>query len=172
MGRECSDCCQWRDNCEFSSNQWRKGNGSSRCKYCVGGYPKYQCGQCDRVFKTQNELNMHMQVHRPRNVACPLCGEARFRSGANAVQHVESGYCTACKGADYARQQIYEFSRRQQGMQPFLNDVPMLTDGGVYDSVPDYPYHCPQCAKSFRQMSQLLQHQDQKHDRYTRRIGY
>jgi predicted nucleic acid-binding Zn ribbon protein len=57
-------------------------------------------------------------------------------------------------------------------MQPFLNDVPMLTDGGVYDSVPDYPYHCPQCAKSFRQMSQLLQHQDQKHDRYTRRIGY
>ena len=139
-----------------------KGDGSSRCKDCVGGgcsYSQFQCGQCNRVFKSQNQLNMHMQVHRPRNVACPLCGVQKFRSGANAVQHVESGYCTACTGADFARQQIYEYARRQQGMQRFMNGTPM-------------PYQCPECTKSFRQLSQLLQHQDQKHGRHTRRIGY
>lgn len=114
---------------------------------------------------------MHMQVHRPRNVACPICGEQRFRSGANAVQHVESGYCTGCRGQDNARQQIYEYARRQSSMQPFLNGTPMLTYGDNYSSVPDLPYQCQQCAKSFRQLSQLLQHQDQKHGRY-RSIGY
>lgn len=115
---------------------------------------------------------MHMQVHRPRSVACPICGEQRFRSGANAVQHVESGYCTGCRGQDNARQQIYEYARRQSGMQPYLNGTPLLTNGGYNNSVPDFPYQCTVCAKSFRQLSQLLQHQDQKHGRYTRQIGY
>ena len=88
------------------------------------------------------------------------------------IRHVESGYCTACTGAGFARQQIYEYARRQQGMQRFMNGTPMLTNGGYNDSVPDYPYQCPECTKSFRQLSQLLQHQDQKHGRHTRRIGY
>ena len=48
----------------------------------------------------------------------------------------------------------------------------MLMKGGYRDnSVPDFPYRCNECAKSFHQ---LLQHQDQKHNRFsfTRRIGY
>ena len=172
MGRYCSECDEWCSNSQFSSNQWRKGDGCSRCKSCVGGGINFQCGECYRQFNSQNELNMHMQVHRTRNVACPICGEQRFRSGANAVQHVESGYCTGCRGQDNARQQIYEFAQRQSGMQQFLTGTPMLTNGGHYDSIPDFPYQCRECAKSFRQMSQLLQHQDQKHNRYTHRIGY
>ena len=76
MGRYCSDCGDWCSNSSFSRNQWRKGDGYSRCKDCVGGY-SYQCGECDRVFDSQNGLNMHMQVHRPKNVACPACGERR-----------------------------------------------------------------------------------------------
>ena len=171
MGRFCSGCDEWCSRGQFSSNQWRKGNGCSRCTSCVGGGFKYQCGQCYREFNTQNELNMHMQVHRPRNVACPICGEQRFRSGANAVQHVESGYCSGCYGRDNARQQIYDFARSQSGMQPYLSGTPMITNGGYHDSVPDFPYQCTACAKSFRQLSQLLQHQDQKHGRYTRQIG-
>lgn len=173
MGRYCSECNEWRVCSEFSRNQWRKGDGCSRCNTCVSGFRKFQCGECYREFNTQNQLNMHMQVHRPRNVACPICGEQRFRSGANAVQHVESGYCSGCYGSqDYARQQIYQFAQRQSGMQPFLNGTPMLTNGGYNNSVPDFPYQCPECARSFRQLSQLLQHQDQKHGRYTRQIGY
>ena len=100
-----------------------KGEGASRCKDCVSGppppapvYPSYECHECGRVFANSNELNMHMQVHRPRNVACPVCGETRFRSGANAVQHVESGYCTGCRGQDRARENIYKYAQSQLEM--------------------------------------------------------
>lgn len=183
MVRYCSECDEWCSSSQFSSNQWRKGDGFSRCKLCVvpnhsqqayttQHVQSFQCGQCYREFNSRNELNMHMQVHRPRNIQCPICGDRRFRSGANAVQHVESGYCTGCVGKDNARQQIFDFARKQNGMQQFMNGTPMLTNGEYCDSVPDFPYQCRECAKSFRQMSQLLQHQDQKHGRYTQRIGY
>uniref|UniRef100_A0A7S2YSA1 C2H2-type domain-containing protein n=1 Tax=Entomoneis paludosa TaxID=265537 RepID=A0A7S2YSA1_9STRA len=183
MGRVCSDCNSYQSCSQFSSNQWRKGDGYSRCKDCVsgfsnsGGYDSYsydyfECSQCSRTFNNQNELNMHMQVHRPRNVSCPVCGETRFRSGANAVQHVESGYCTGCRGQDQAREQIYRFAAKQKSMRPFMNSTPMLEygDGSDY-GVPDLPYHCPDCSKPFRHLSQLLQHQDQKHGS-TRMISY
>mmetsp|Transcript_17434 Transcript_17434/g.25177 ORF Transcript_17434/g.25177 Transcript_17434/m.25177 type:complete len:176 (+) Transcript_17434:30-557(+) len=167
MGRACSSCNQYKSNSNFSRNQWMKGDGFSRCKDCVNGYCRsYQCSTCNRVFNNQNELNMHMQVHRERNVACPVCGDCRFRSGANAVQHVESGYCRGCRGQDNARMQIYKFAHSQRGMSSYLtNSTPQLEWGGYEDSdIPDYPYCCPDCNKSFRQLSQLLQHKDQKHN--------
>mmetsp|Transcript_24658 Transcript_24658/g.53411 ORF Transcript_24658/g.53411 Transcript_24658/m.53411 type:complete len:196 (-) Transcript_24658:146-733(-) len=194
VGRSCSDCGDYLASSCFSSNQWRKGPGVSRCKGCVsggsggyggyggyggggGGYEgvhlSYQCHECFRNFNSQNELNMHMQVHRPRNVSCPICGETRFRSGANAVQHVESGYCSGCRGASNARDQIYRFASSQMSMNHYLTDPPMLTNGTGYGGgqTPAYPYCCPECSKSFRQLSQLLQHQDSKHNN-TRMLTY
>jgi len=171
MGRYCADCELYLSNSQFSSNQWRKGDGNSRCRDCVDGSTKYGCGECGRSFQTQNELNMHMQVHRPRDVACPICGERRFRSGANAVQHVESGYCSGCRGRDNARQEIYRYASGKSVMQPYMSGTPLLTDGSGTTIVPDFPYHYPDCAKSFRNLSQLLQHQDQKHRNY-RTLGY
>ena len=129
----------------------------------------YQCTECHREFNSQNELNMHMQVHRPREFRCPVCGDVRFRSPANAVQHIESGYCRGCLGKDNARRQIYEHVQRNAG-----GSNPMLTNGGGHPyggSVPDFPYQCQQCTKSFRQLSQLMQHMDQKHNRM-RMLGY
>ena len=211
MGRYCAECEEWLTNSNFSSNQWRKGEGCSRCKDCVSGYNNnnqqqqqqhfigggsfirsesgieqslrrihmtgfvqqiYQCGECHRNFNSQNELNMHMQVHRPRSVACPICGERKFRTGANAVQHVESGHCSGCSGRDNARRQIYEFAHRQPSMQGFMNGTPLLTNGGNNYGVPDHPYQCRECTKSFRQLSQLMQHQDQKHNNTRMRLGY
>jgi DNA-directed RNA polymerase subunit RPC12/RpoP len=192
MGRYCADCGDYLNSSEFSSNQWRKGD-SARCRQCVEscyGYSysyecpdcsqsfgsqseltrhvdqchRFACGICHREFKTQNNLNMHMQVHRPKTVACPVCGDQRFKSGANAVQHVESGFCRGCKGQANARQQIYDFASRQRAMRPHMSDVPLLENGGRGgQGVPDFPYCCAECSKSFRQLSQLLQHQDQKH---------
>lgn len=150
-----------------------KGEGNSRCKFCVNNTlstahqpppPSFRCVECNREFNNQNELIMHMQVHRPRAVTCILCGERSFKSAANMVQHVESGYCTACKGSDNARQQIYGFANSQRGMQPYMTNTPLLTNGGNnYQGVPDLPYKCQECTKSFRQLSQLLQHMDNKH---------
>lgn len=191
MGRCCAQCRNFLPNNDFSSNQWRKGEGCSRCSDCVSGGGSqyhtgyaaveyqppppvytYTCSQCSRNFNNQNQLNMHMQVHRPRNVACPVCGDTRFRSPANAVQHVESGYCTGCKGQDNARQQIYQFAQRKGGMQQYMDLTPLLTYGGGNNAIPDLPYKCPHCVnKSFRHLSQLMQHSDQKHNN-TRMLGY
>jgi len=179
MVRYCSNCNRYCEPSAFSSNQRRKG-ADSRCKDCVGGRhyggsasPSFSCGTCGGNFNSQNELNMHMQVHRPRDVACPVCRETRFRSGANAVQHVESGYCTGCVGQDNARRAIYDYASQQGQMRPYISHIPMLTNGSYGGgNVPDYPYSCPQCVnKSFRQLSQLLQHNDQKHNNVNR-IGY
>ena len=118
---------------------------------------------------------MHMQVHRPKTVKCPICGEERFKSGANAVQHVESGHCRGCRGTkDNARRQIYEFAKRQGGMNRYMTDTPLLEYGGGSRNgpVPDYPYRCPECNKSFQNLSQLMQHQDNKHSNRHNLIGY
>ncbi|KAL7576684.1 hypothetical protein ACA910_005610 [Epithemia clementina (nom. ined.)] len=88
--RNCAQCTATLKRGDYSANQWRKGEGSSLCYDCVDNPSLYRCRVCDRCFDNNNQLNMHLQVHRPRNVACPVCGERRFRSGANAVQHVES----------------------------------------------------------------------------------
>lgn len=163
-GRTCCQCGEWKSN--YSSNQWRKGDGSSRCVDCVDGvhYVSITCDVCRRSFNTQNELNMHMQVHRPKTVSCPVCSVQRFRSAANAVQHVESGYCTGCVGRDNAREQIYKFASGTRQMQQFVTQHPMLEYGDYTDSgVPDYPYQCPQCDTCYRNLSQLMQHQDQRH---------
>ena len=170
MGRHCAECNYFLDRSRFSSNQWRKGDGVSRCVGCVEGRcVYYKCYECERVFDNQNELKMHTQVHRPRDVACPVCGDRRFRSGANAVQHVESGYCRGCRGANNARRQIYDFASQQNGMQRYMTERPLLTNGASQHhggGVPDHPYRCPECSRAFRQLSQLMQHRDQKHGNY------
>mmetsp|Transcript_11022 Transcript_11022/g.18276 ORF Transcript_11022/g.18276 Transcript_11022/m.18276 type:complete len:180 (-) Transcript_11022:206-745(-) len=179
MVRYCAECGDWCGGDLFSNNQWRKGN-NARCLDCVNGTnnnayqyvaPTYECDECHRTFGDQNQLTMHMQVHRPRNVACPVCHEQRFASGANAVQHVESGYCTGCRGTENARDSIYKFAQQQRGMRPHMANVPMLTNGSHNSGTPDFPYQCNQCQKSFRQMSQLLQHNDAKHGQ-TRLLSY
>jgi DNA-directed RNA polymerase subunit RPC12/RpoP len=180
MGRVCAACDCYLSCSSFSRNQWMKGDGYTRCYDCVDNNqweppaPSYQCTTCNRVFNSQNELNMHQQVHRPRNVACPVCGDRRFRSGANAVQHVESGYCSGCPGQGNARQQIYNFASKQNKMHQYMTEVPMLTYNGyeTNNEVPAFPYECRECFISFRQLSQLLQHQDQKHGNSNLRLGY
>jgi len=176
MARKCAQCKQYLDGDEYSLNQWMKAEGLSRCIDCVQNNKiPFKCKECFRIFGDENQLLMHAQVHRPRTIACPICGDTRFKSGANAVQHVESGYCTGCVGKDNARAQIYEYVSKAAPMRQFLTNAPMIGyDYGNHDrSVPDFPYKCPDCNKMFKQLSQLMQHQDQKHnEQMTLRIGY
>ena len=76
-------------------------------------------------------LKMHIQVHEPRTVSCPVCGDQRFRSTTNAVQHVESGSCRGCKGKENARQQIFKFISNKQvrNVQLKCEYTPTITPG-------------------------------------------
>ncbi|KAL3821991.1 hypothetical protein ACHAXA_002977 [Cyclostephanos tholiformis] len=172
MGRFCAECHQWCQSGDFSRNQWTKGDGCSRCVDCVGA--PLQCSECLMTFVDQNALNMHMQVHRPRLITCIVCKSRHFKTSANMVQHVESGYCTGCTGKDNARNQIYDLASQLRGMQPYMTGISLLTNGGGGHGgggVPEFPYQCRQCDRSFRQLSQLMQHQDNKHNN-TRMLQY
>merc|ERR1711963_147310 len=92
------------------------------------------CDICDRIFDNhwnpvvnENSLRQHMQVHKPRNVRCPLCREVRFKSGANVVQHIEEGYCSSCRGKDNARRQIQRFMKSNPAARQFIRNAPALT---------------------------------------------
>ena len=46
MGRTCWECADWKSCSQFSSNQWRKGDGASRCRDCIGGGGGAYAGYC------------------------------------------------------------------------------------------------------------------------------
>ena len=125
------------------------------------------CPECNKMFDhpsgnrkhIENMLRQHMQVHQPRTVSCPVCGDQRFRSTTNAVQHVESGSCRGCKGKENARKQIYEFIGSREESRRLLAETPALEWGGGERGVPDLPYKCQVCGKRYKQVSSLMQHQ-------------
>lgn len=180
MGRQCYECGAWLENWDFSANQRRKGALAKcvscvaekqqpvTCPHCYGTFSSQNaldmhlqkcrptCTICQRSFSQRHDLDQHMKTHRPKNVSCPVCGAQRFGSGADAVAHVESGYCTGCRGADNARRQIYDFTR--QKAPQFIADLPMIEDGYGGSYVPDEPYKCA-CGRSFRNLSAMMAHQ-------------
>ena len=113
------------------------------------------------------------QPPRQRTVPCPGCGKLHFTMGDTA-QHFESGRCASCPGQDNARQAAYAFARQQEqaagaGGAFTMRGQQMLTFNGAgeqdytagYESG-GYNYKCPGCAKQFRQLSALLNHQSAK----------
>ena len=164
MPLKCAQCRTWKDHDDFSNNQLRKGEGAARCAPCVIGY---HCPDCDRSFNNSNELKMHAQVHRPKTISCPICGQGRYASAANAVQHFESGYCVCCPGRDNARQKIFEFTQQRGEMRHMLASPPLQLGyqyGYENEAVPDLPYACQYCDKMFKNLSQLMQHCDNRHN--------
>eukprot|EP00457_Paulinella_chromatophora_P017749 gb/GEZN01018868.1/.p1 GENE.gb/GEZN01018868.1/~~gb/GEZN01018868.1/.p1 ORF type:complete len:210 (-),score=6.74 gb/GEZN01018868.1/:33-662(-) len=149
-------------------------NMNTHMMYCKCRPPTFACKVCDREFINENSLHQHMKVHKPKKVSCPVCGVRRFASAANAVQHVESGYCPGCRGKKEARQAIYEYTGKKA--PHLLRPVPVITDGrSAFRSkrVPEHPYECSHCGKAFHNMSQMLQHEEDKHRvKSAYRIGY
>jgi len=141
-----------------------------------------RCSTCKRLFDKShdetanlNSLQQHMKTHLPKNVSCPICGDQKFASATNAVQHVESGYCRGCRGANNARNRIYGFVQGNEASRGLINSqFRAITNGSDYtgNTTPDFPYECSQCGKLFRQMSQLMQHSSDKHGQNFRSIGY
>ncbi|UPK96644.1 hypothetical protein LCI18_007579 [Fusarium solani-melongenae] len=56
-------------------------------------YTNY-CKACDKKFRNENELRMHLnsKTHRGNNVRCPFCTR-NYTSATGVVHHLESGSC-------------------------------------------------------------------------------
>ena len=131
------------------------------------------CNVCFKVFATKNQMKGHMKdtdhglEPRKRDVACPLCRVKKFKSSSGAVAHVESGSCTNCQGKDKARQAVFGFVCAKKGAQGMLAQPAQLQfgglPGGAKGPVPDSPYRCAECGKTFGQVSSMMQHQQSKH---------
>ena len=145
------------------------------------------CNVCFKVFASQTGMNCHMKAKHmdskhmnskhvlepripgmKRDVACPLCRVKKFKSSCGAVSHVESGSCTSCQGKDKARQTVFDFVCAKKGARGLLAKPLQLQfagspAGGARGPVPDSPYRCAECGKTFEKVSGMMQHQKAKH---------
>lgn len=123
--------------------------------------------KADTAHNVRNHASATLQKMkaylRPGNhFSCPLCGLNRFLSAGGAAQHVESGRCPHCPGAENARNQIYNFVSSHPKSKGLLN--PMLTNGyGGQGSTNSDWYRCNHCERTFPQLSSLLSHKADKH---------
>jgi hypothetical protein len=161
----CVHCNQTSNR--FSPYEYACGqrDGDATCKDCERGVPR--CTICTREFigknfrDSLNQLKMHRQSHLPRAVTCPVCrSDRKFRSGADAILHLESGYCEGCRGQANAKQQIYEYVSRHAPQ--FVSSHPLLEWDGSFGRDPEYS--CKICGKVFTALSSLMQHETAKHN--------
>ena len=153
VGRKCADCGDMEPASNYSTNQWWKGSGQSKCKWCVN--KRVRCDICGKNFIGMNQLKQHKQVHLPRNVRCPGCGEQRFRRVADAVAHYENGYCDSCRDVSQAQRNVKNFAKSI----PALNGMLRLTNGDNNEQ----HLECPKCYKRCRQHHSLLRHLEDAH---------
>ena len=149
------------DRYSFSDNQWRKGNGLSRCVDCVCDGPGWACDDCAKTFPDENALRMHKRTHQARDFPCPGCNKL-YRGLTDTAMHFESGNCSSCRGVENARRAAYQLCMQQPGGANFLTNPLMITDGGgagggYTDEGPNYK--CNHCHKQFKFLSSLMQHQ-------------
>ena len=166
MPIQCDECGEYTNR--FSSADYKRGQrgGYVECKDCIKR--KRECGECGKVFRGRNErdvenkLEQHWRSHEVRAIECPLChrNDRRYRTAADAMAHIESGFCASCKGESNAQQQIYNFTKQKA---PHLTNYHAL-ENGSYDSEDDeISYNCNMCNKTFGKMSSLMNHQRAKH---------
>ncbi|KAJ1415991.1 hypothetical protein B484DRAFT_454391 [Ochromonadaceae sp. CCMP2298] len=158
------------DSCEQTSNRFSrkefslgKRGRASTCTDCEKEVAR--CAECYREFTAHswsnalNQLKMHKQTHAERTIACPVCnGSKRFRTGADAALHLESGYCEGCLGKDNAERAIFNFVSQQA--RSLMS--PLMIENGS-GSVPEQAYCCNDCGKRFNLVSALMQHSKAKH---------
>lgn len=195
--RECATCYFRGEKWEFSSAQWRKGAGQSRCPDCVDARRQEseatKCHECGRVFShgnrraNENSLQQHrasraqpfqarktapknelshampsfaVRTHAEKVVECPLCNtRKRFGSMADAAAHIESGYCSGCRGSrEQVRSQVYRYVKSNSLLLGDRGPIIQLDRDGN-EVVPDRPYVCS-CGRNFKDYSSLLQHRD------------
>lgn len=170
LSRTCAECGAECLKIKFTSSQWVKGNGYSRCTDCVQSSKPHACRKCQRTFATKYELVTHQQAHRRRTPVCSFCGEKRvkvtYSTGFMVYNDfVYSGVSDAAyRKTDEVYRKIYEHACKRYAMEP-SNDVQSTSTGYDYSqgvpSEPDSCYDCSRVYYLFRQLTILLEHSKQ-----------
>ncbi|KAF9884196.1 hypothetical protein FE257_002187 [Aspergillus nanangensis] len=102
------------------------------------------CVRCGDCFATDNNLQMHQQKHRPRNMACYGCSNT-FKSFSGVLIHLESGHCAS----NVTKEAIDDIAREYYQSRKYISHE-RGTDGWVYK--------CPSCERQFATLSAVYQH--------------
>ncbi|KNZ56523.1 hypothetical protein VP01_2383g2 [Puccinia sorghi] len=128
--------------------------------HCRATHPKIYCENCNKLFKTRNNLVIHelSHHHQARSIVCPWaeCG-AEFLSESGVVAHLESGSCVS--GADQGM--IDQMMETHDPRQVFLRRARLArpADPPTLPATPTGLYQCPLCPKKLQNIAALRQHQ-------------
>ena len=126
----------------------------------------WYCKECDRIFNTENGLNMHLTtsaLHNPRIHDCPGRGCASsFVAYGDLTSHLESG---ACPGG-FNRRNVNKLAVRADTHNVvtipdrlgYREEVHVLGTWATESAWNGYQYECVLCHKEFRELWSLNAH--------------
>jgi len=147
---ECEICDR-----SFATRQSRHQHYSN-----AAGHP--YCVSCERMFRNQNNLNMHMRskVHVGSAITCPWC-KNNYATASGLTIHLESGSCSSGLNRAKINTQIRQLDRRN------VITTPLLTMGDSYEDTETTAterawngdaYECYFCPREFGSLTALNQH--------------
>ncbi|ODA81298.1 hypothetical protein RJ55_04263 [Drechmeria coniospora] len=143
--------------CTWCGGSWWTMGDCIRHEHAVHCF----CRRCDRFFRDQNCLKMHLQsrAHVGRAVECPFCHD-HFTTAGGLCHHVESGSCSV---ADHLnRRRLHKVVQSVDPNGWVSKDAHPRS--GPYEREPDErawngdEYECHICHAEFGKLSSLSQH--------------
>ena len=109
--------------------------------------PKYQCTECNRLFRVESQLKLHMRIHTANAITCTVCGmkfvfqsELKYhmvKHTGSSGQTAEKYGCSVCGKHFPTKCRLESHERIHSGAKPFV---------------------CSVCGKAFREYSHLSRH--------------
>ncbi|KAE9403893.1 hypothetical protein BT96DRAFT_814372 [Gymnopus androsaceus JB14] len=126
------------------------------------------CFLCSQDFSTANALSKHLssQVHRPRNMKCPLCSD-KFKMTSSIAQHIECGACHQSINRHTVTQAVHALDliptisinrRITGGSTPATRTITAYSATERAFNAKLNVYECYLCRKTFKSLNGLNSH--------------
>lgn len=125
----------------------------------------FECIECKNTFSKQNQLKLHMRIHKKKNYSCKICPEV-FAASQQLVQHMKTHdnsniqkknqdketvhICTVCDAKYQDNDNLIEHMLREHTEKEVQDDNPEKTS--------EERLVCNVCNKSYLKASNLAAH--------------